>query len=494
MASRVVCVLLLLWATAADASAEDDFTSHCYKCKCMWSDGKRKADCSSLYITEIPRNLSHLLRDIDFTNNPIYELRSNEFLKANLHNVHKLKLQNCSIEAVHQSAFDSLALLIELDLSKNNIVKLHRNVFRETGKLRILTLSYNKIKALPDDLFYNMTYLQRVDLSNNQIEYVSPKVFALLPSLLHINLANNEVKHMNEDFTQNLLKLSSLALEGNPWVCDCNLEAFREKVVSKALISTPTGCEEPPRLKGSFWADTSVIFACSPNIVEPLPKSRIEVTSSNFTISCKVLGEPQPDVDWMSNGRTIERDPRTASSKYSVSRNKSGLFTWNNLTIINVSYRDRGEYKCIAKNPAGVDERNFTVIINSECEDCGLLGPAASGSTQIYLILGLSILAIVLVLIIVLILVYCCRKSSRNYPSKRHDLSQSSEYIGLDGRPEMEKSLITDVNPIVKPPRQCSIPPSVTSGGTEVSEVNKTLLDGDSSYGGKHLRSFVIFM
>lgn len=482
MTLRVFCALLLLWAMA---SAEDDFTSHCFKCKCMWSAGKRKADCSSLYISEIPRNLSHELRDIDFSNNPIYELRASEFLKANLHNVHKLKLQNCSIEVLHQTAFDGLALLIELDLSKNNIVVLHKSVFQETIKLRVLTLSYNKIRALPDNLFHNMAYLQKVDLSNNQIEFVSSKVYSMLPSLLHINFGNNQIKHMNEDFTHNLTKLSSLAIEGNPWVCDCHLEAFREKVVRNNLITTPTACEEPPRLKGAFWTDTSVIFACAPNIVEPLPNSRIEATSSNFTISCKVLGEPQPDVDWMTNGRTIEKDPRNAVNKYSISRSKAGLFTWNNLTIINVNYRDRGEYKCIAKNPGGIDERNLTVIINSECEDCGLLGPAASASTQIYLIVGLSIFAIVLVLIIVLILVYCCRRSSRNYPSKRHDLSQSSEYIGLDGRPDMEKSLITNVNPIIKPPRQCSIPPSVTSGGTEVSEVNKTLLDGDSSFGGK---------
>lgn len=451
----------------------------------MWSDGKKRADCTGLYIREIPRNLSSLLRDIDFSNNPIYELRPKEFLNANLHNVHKLKLQNCSIEDVYQSAFDSLALLIELDMSKNNIVKLHKNIFRETAKLRILILSHNKINALPDGLFYNMTHLQRVDLSYNQIKYVSPKVFALLDRIVNINLANNVIEHMNEDFTENLPKLSSLDIEGNPWVCDCHLEPFRQNVLNKALITIPTMCEEPPRLKGKLWKDTTVIFACAPNIVDPLPGSRIDATSTNFTISCKVLGEPQPDVDWVSNGRSIERDPRTISNKYSISRAKKGLFTWNNLTIINVNYRDRGEYKCIAKNPAGVDERNLTVIINSECDDCGLLGPASSASTQIYLILGLSIFAIVLVIIIVLILVYCCRKSSRNYPNKRHDLSQSSEYIGLDGRPEMEKSLITDVNPIVKPPRQCSIPPSVTSGGTEVSEVNKTLLDGDSSYGGK---------
>lgn len=49
-----------------------------------------------------------------------------------------------------------------------------------------------------------------------------------------------------------------------------------------------------------------------------------------------------------------------------------------------------------------------------------------------------------------------------------------------EGSPDMEKSLITAVNPVVKPPRQYSVPPSVASGVTELSEVNRTLLDNDS--------------
>lgn len=47
----------------------------------------------------------------------------------------------------------------------------------------------------------------------------------------------------------------------------------------------------------------------------------------------------------------------------------------------------------------------------------------------------------------------------------------------------MEKALITEVNPVVKPPRQYSVPPSVTSGATEVSDIKRTLLDGDSQFG-----------
>lgn len=66
---------------------------------------------------------------------------------------------------------------------------------------------------------------------------------------------------------------------------------------------------------------------------------------------------------------------------------------------------------------------------------------------------------------------------------KGDPLAGNGEIILGETTHEMEKSLITAVNPVVKPPRQYSVPPSVASGVTEVSEVNRTLLDNDSVFG-----------
>lgn len=477
----IVSIILLLVATTfAD---ESDFTSQCFKCRCMWSGGMKTADCRNVGISEIPRTLSPALRNIDFSNNPIYELRSNEFFNANLRDVHKLQLHNCSIEVVNAKAFSNLGLVIELDLSTNRIAMLDKDVFRDNVKLRILNLNHNKIRVLQDGLFHNMTYLQRIYMAHNEIEEITPKTFDNLPALQHIDLSHNKLKHMAEDFTEGLTRLNSLSIEGNPWYCDCYLQKFKEKMVSKFLITSPTLCEGPAYIKGKEWREPSVIFACAPHILQPIPNSQMEVATANYTIICKVKGEPRPDVEWYFNGRLVGKDPRHASNKYLITKRSSGSFTYNNLTILNVAYRDRGEYKCIAKNPGGEDETNVTLVINSDCEGCGTV-PASGSMNTLPLLLGLVIAAVLLILIIIMILVcFCCKKSNnRNYASKRHDLSQSSEYIGLDGRPEMEKALITEVNPIVKPPRHQTVTSSVLTGATEVSDVNKTLLDGDSIF------------
>lgn len=481
-ASLIVLLLHLLtnWILAE----ESDFTSQCFKCRCMWSGGMKTADCRNLGISEIPTTLSPELRNIDFSSNPIYELKANEFFNANLRDVHKLQLQNCSIEVVNAKAFSSLGLVIELDLSANSIVMLDKNVFRDNVKLRILNLSHNKIRALQEGLFHNMTYLQRIYMSHNEIEQITPKTFDNLPALQHIDLSHNRLKNMAEDFTEGLTRLNSLSIEGNPWYCDCHLQQFKEKMVSRFLITNPTLCEGPAHLKGKEWREPSVVFACAPHILHPIENSRMEITSANYTVVCKVKGEPKPDVEWYFNGRLVGKDPRHSSNKYVIARHRDGQYTYNNLTILNVAYRDRGEYKCVAKNPGGQDESNVTLVINSDCESCGSV-PSSGSMNTLPLLLGLVIAAVLLILIIVLILIcFCCkRNNSRNYASKRHDLSQSSEYIGLDGRPEMEKALITEVNPIVKPPRHQTVASSVMTGATEVSDVNKTLLDGDSIFG-----------
>lgn len=50
----------------------------------------------------------------------------------------------------------------------------------------------------------------------------------------------------------------------------------------------------------------------------------------------------------------MDKDPKGGSAQHYVTRKgKEGEFTWNNLTIVGVKYRDGGEYKCSATNPVG---------------------------------------------------------------------------------------------------------------------------------------------
>lgn len=380
---------------------------------------------------------------------------------------------------LNEGAFKRLALLIELDLSKNSIAELEKNTFKDNVKLRILILSYNKIRRIEDGLFSNMSYVQRIHLDHNEIEYLNENTFYNLPSLNDISLGYNKLKTVGFDLKQKLPRLNSLNVEENPWVCDCQLELFRQAIIRNNLITHVTKCAEPPKLQGRSWTEP-VTFACSPIIIDPLPSTQIQATSNNVTLTCKVSGEPQPDVDWTNNGHIVERDPRKNKQKYFTSKSKTGEYTWNNLTITNISYKDRGEYKCIAKNPGGEDEKNITLIVDSDAL-AGGAGASLGGSTVLVIALSIGLL-ILLIIILILVCLFCKKANNNALHSKRRELGSSSEEcINMSGHLEIKKGLMTEVNPICKPPR-ASVPASVVSGGTEVSDVKKTLLDNESVF------------
>lgn len=480
---ELILILQILLAYLVLCTADNDWTNHCDNCKCMWSNGKKYANCRESGLNEIPKSLSTEIRDIDFTGNNFNRLFAFEFKNANLQDIHKLKLQNCSILVIDKNAFYGLELLIELDLSYNYIKELDQNIFLENKKLRILSLKHNKLKHLENKLFYNMSHLQQVFLNNNELKSISTKVFEGTSLLKHIGLSHNKIKQMDYEFIELYPKLNSLELEGNPWNCDCNLQKFRNATIYRTLSTNPIVCEEPDRLRGKEWSDTDVIFACNPVIIEPQTDKVFEAESSNVTLTCKVIGTPLPDVNWKSNGRLIDKDHHKNIQKYVITNEQINKVRISYLTVINVNYRDRGEYKCIASNPGGEEERNITLLVRGG-DGMSSFGYPSSLNNDLTLIIILSVGAIILLIVIFILAICCCKRTRRNNNalSKNHSMNQSSESIHLDGNPEMKKALITDVNPLVKPPRQYTIPSSVTSGGTEVSETKK-MLDDDSLTG-----------
>lgn len=472
--------LFLLMTLLSIAHAENaDWTKQCNKCKCIWTSGRKTADCTSNDFEEIPKDLSGEIREIDFSNNALTQFGRNVFKEANLKDIHKLKFQNCSIQSIHDTAFDGLVLLIELDLSRNKLVSLSKRIFRETSKLRVISFSYNKIKTVERELFFNLTHAQRISLDHNEIEVLDKSTFKNLPSLQHIGLDYNRLKTLSLDFAT-MPKLNSLKLSGNPWVCDCHLEAFKNHVQENNLNTESILCDAPELYKNAEW-DIKRVFACLPKISYPTPNTIIQVQDSNVTLTCAVSGNPAPDVDWVGpNGRTLDKDPRLTKQKYIVNKNSSGEISYNNITIINFTYRDRGDYKCLAKNPGGQDEVNISL---SYTQGVGSIGKAPL-DINLGLIIGLGVVIVVTLIIIIVILVCFCKRSSNNANNqKRNDDSDGlEEYIGMRNQPEMKKQLLTDVNPVSKPPR-VTVPGTVTAGGTEVSDQKKILLDTDSNYG-----------
>jgi hypothetical protein len=388
---------------------------------------------------------------------------------------------------LHKDAFRGLELVIEIDLTDNKIHSLHPGTFRDNFRLRILYLNKNPIQKLEEGLFTNLTFLQTIDISECELSHISYKTFNNVPNLQILNLNGNNLTRMKLAVVANLLKLRSLVLHNNPWHCDCHMKAFRDWVMEKNLYAKPTSCVEPLKLQNKLWSEIpSDEFACKPQIVWPPPGTALTPSGAEFTLGCKVTGNPLPGVDWVFNSHIIANNTRSTYGdvRYTITNGESRGNLWVNLTIIRLRPADRGVYKCVAKSSGGLDERNITVIVPTTPDGFIITG---STNDSWSLILGLIIgMVALLILVTVFCCCFCCKRrkqQSEKTPGNGHSPNGDiSHHISASS--EQEKSLLTVVNPVQKPPRRYeSQTPS--TGGTEMSELNKKLLDDGSMYIGE---------
>lgn len=482
------CYLALLVALAVPMWADTDWTICPQFCKCKWVSGRKAAECTNSSHTGVPTTLSSEIQVLDLSGTALYELGMDEFRNVSLTNLHKLFLRDCAIHTLHKEAFRGLAILIELYLSGNNIHSLHPSVFHDNVRLRILFLSRNPIEKLEDGLFSNMTHLQTVDLSGCHLSHIGRKTFVNTPSLRNLVLDGNNLTTMKVDTLDHLSVLAGLVLHNNPWVCDCHLKEFRDWIVSRGLYAQPTSCAEPPVLNGRQWSDlNSDDLACKPQILFPAADTTVEVDGGNVTLMCHVQGNPMPDVYWVFNSRIIGNSSRTYGDQRYLVTESTGKTRWVNLTVTNVRNQDRGDYTCVAKSAGGVDERNVLVIYQRGA----VVGPGDTGivSNQWPLIMGL--VAGLLFLCAGMLLAtycYCKRRGSTNSKSCNTQKTcgdgisfPNGDIGGYTGSSEQEKSLLTKVNPVQKPPRRHERPPA-TSPGSEPTEVKSSLLDNGSVF------------
>ncbi|CAH2088358.1 unnamed protein product [Euphydryas editha] len=471
------------WLTIATISfvtivTTADFTTECQRpCDCRWQSGNKAAICSNSSLRAVPANLSSDIQILDLSNNNLLQLHQEAFKRVGLSNLKKLFLRDCNIETVHKAAFITLAIMIELDLSKNRIRYLHPDTFKGTEKLRLINLNNNFIDKLEDGLFRNLKFLQKVEVSNNRIVRIGTKAFVNLPQLKILRIDGNSLSHMKPETLMTLRNLSGLDLHNNPWRCDCNLQTFRDWVISHNLYTPPTSCAEPASIRSKLWTELdSSNFACRPTILEPLPDATIKSYEENVTLICKVVGNPTPDVIWRYNGKTIELRS-FGEIRYIVTENTMDLIRWVNLTILHIRYSDRGNYTCVAENPGGKDEKTLTLVLSKY----GGPGTIAGMDADSFAILMGCLISIVIIFGAVLAVCYFTTQNSELKRLIKTDTRSSNGEALIEGSvgSEVEKGCKTDVNPVTKPPRKYESP-SPTNAATEMLELNKTLLDNDT--------------
>lgn len=476
-----VLFLVVLVATVIGA---DDFTAAAdcrAACRCKWIQGKKAGDCSNSKLTAIPRGLSNDLQLLDLQNNNITHLPANVFRLARLDNLHMLILRDSNIQDVHEDAFRGLQILIEIDLTGNRIHTLHPGTFRDFARIREVYLNSNPLQKLENGLFNSLPYLQKVEVGNCQLKHIGDKTFSNVTGLRILKLDGNYLTHIKLSVVEDLDKLSSLELYNNPWRCDCYLRPFVEWTISRKLYAKPTHCVEPNKLNRTYWNEVDLNeFACKPQIVYPSAGTVIDLNSDVTYLRCHVLGDPIPDMNWVYNGRIV-----TNHSRHSYSQGHHFIVKddeWVNLTLVNMGPNDaKGDFKCVAQNGAGIEERNVTFGVFKN--GSGLIGSGAVSDNWGLLIILLCAVIILLSLLLLFCCCFCRKRTSaldRAKAKKSHNgLSPNGDvhHITADST-EQGKSLLTVVNPLQKPPRRYDQnSPTFNGTTTEMTELNRKVLD-----------------
>ena len=114
-------------------------------------------------------------------------------------------------QEVHWGAFTDLRILVELDLSHNNLTHLDPETFSGNDRLQTLTLSHNKITSISPYVFPPLKHLKTVDLSHNFIDEIQRNTFENLGNSVEaLNMDNNRLGSLREEVFLPLTNLKSL--------------------------------------------------------------------------------------------------------------------------------------------------------------------------------------------------------------------------------------------------------------------------------------------
>ncbi|XP_068451597.1 leucine-rich repeat, immunoglobulin-like domain and transmembrane domain-containing protein 3b [Clinocottus analis] len=290
----------------------------------------------------------------------------------------KLRLEKTLISRVPRAAFYNLSELRFLWLTYNSITSIHPSSFVNLKALRELRLDGNLLTSFPWEGLRDMPRLQTLGLHNNRLSSLPAHAALFLPNITYLDLSSNRLTILpvelldlwfplpgqQEGSVQRLI----LGLHDNPWLCDCQISMVMSLSMSLGspvvLMDQLLVCRSSPGQSGMLLTQTEPSRCTRPS-VQPAATRVVSPLGSNVILRCDATGYPTPTLTWIKTSaytdcckqdilEDSDRLPRNLETFMQQSP-RVGV-RWSIIILNGLSYEDAGEYRCRARNMAGVSE------------------------------------------------------------------------------------------------------------------------------------------
>ncbi|CAF98172.1 unnamed protein product, partial [Tetraodon nigroviridis] len=274
----------------------------------------------------------------------------------------KLRLEKTQISRVPRAAFYNLAELRFLWLTYNSITTIHPSSFVNLKALRELRLDGNLLASFPWEGLRDMPLLQSLGLHNNRLSNFPAHAAVFLPNITYLDLSSNRLTILPPELLDLWFPLLDkdggraqrriLGLHDNPWLCDCQISMLMSLSMS---LGSPVVLMDQLLICSRAAGQSTILLTqaqfsrCTRPSVQPAATKVISPLGSNVILRCDATGYPTPTLTWIKTSAYTGRRPVMQNSPQVGVR-------WSIIILNGLSYKDAGEYRCRARNMAGISE------------------------------------------------------------------------------------------------------------------------------------------
>ncbi|TNN74876.1 Leucine-rich repeat, immunoglobulin-like domain and transmembrane domain-containing protein 3 [Liparis tanakae] len=280
----------------------------------------------------------------------------------------KLRLEKTPISKVPRAAFYNLSELRFLWLTYNSITTIHPSSFVNLKALRELRLDGNLLTSFPWEGLRDMPRLQTVGLHNNRLSSLPAHAALFLPNITYLDLSSNRLTILPVELLdlwfpllgQQEGSVQRIILGTISMVMSLSMTLGSPVVLMDQLLI----CRRSPGQSEMLLTQTKLSDCMRPS-VQPAATRVISQLGSNVILRCDATGYPTPTLTWIKTLAHTDcckqdilenSDQLPRSLKTFMQQSPRVGVRWSIIILNGLSYEDAGEYRCQARNMAGISE------------------------------------------------------------------------------------------------------------------------------------------